>query len=754
MQRVRLALTRVVLPIVAFALAFAVTADARAQSAIPDDDLPSGYFVTIAARQCPAFTDIRANLARNNLQESLRDLGQDSPYVTGQQINPQLESQTQPACTPLIGWQFTLGTGIAGAKVIGSWGSLSVISGPLTALSTPGGTPVPLITTEASIPNRDNQGATVTGSLAGATTIELTNRQARLAEQSSRLWLQGGTTTDPALFTNPTFAGGFAFGALRCAIDNLNGDNVEWIKFPSIRHVYCYAYYVTPPPSSGTIIIRKRVSSPANATATFDFEGNVSYTANHTFSLVVAKGSVPSQTFYRAATQPGSAPWTFRELGTAGFVMTGIDCTTVKGSTVVTTSSTATVRIDNLIAGDTVDCTFTNELRPTAGTLLISKVSTGGVGKFGFTIAGGSTERTATATTTTPGDEVEARPGPIALDPGNYTITEDLPESDGGTWRQTLVNCNAKPLTRSRAATPITITADTGTVCRFTNSFIPDGRITITKVTRGGPGTTGFLIAPLDGPPRQYLQTATGKEDEVVFATGDSTKRLPLGTYGIQETSTVSTENAHWAMQSVVCNGELLPFEQGRVFVTLTEAHPEVECDFENTQVTTVPNPPTPTPTPTPTPPTPAPAPQPGARPDLTLTKRALERATRVGQIVEFEVAVRNSGTADAVNVAINDRIGRGGQIVGGRPSQGVCRYTNKRLGCQFGTLAPGARATVRVRVRATAVRVLVNLAVTGSGTLDRRLTNNVARARVIVLPAERVIGRCARATCRSMLPD
>ena len=35
-------------------------------------------FVTLVARECPAYTDITANRARNDIQESLRDLGADT----------------------------------------------------------------------------------------------------------------------------------------------------------------------------------------------------------------------------------------------------------------------------------------------------------------------------------------------------------------------------------------------------------------------------------------------------------------------------------------------------------------------------------------------------------------------------------------------------------------------------------------------------------------------------------------------------
>jgi hypothetical protein len=52
-----------------FALVGALAPAASAQNT------PSGHFLTIAARVCDEFTHIRANRARNNIQESLKDLG-------------------------------------------------------------------------------------------------------------------------------------------------------------------------------------------------------------------------------------------------------------------------------------------------------------------------------------------------------------------------------------------------------------------------------------------------------------------------------------------------------------------------------------------------------------------------------------------------------------------------------------------------------------------------------------------------------
>ena len=144
-------------------------------------------------------------------------------------------------------------------------------------------------------------------------TITLTQEQANLAARPNSLWIQGGTTTDPVL--NVTYPGEYGFGALRCAIDNLNGDNVEWIGFPQgSKHVFCYAYYVKPPPTSGTIIVRKEMTSdtPADtASTTFPFKGNISFNADESFTLAARPGGPGSTTFYRAAGQP---PWNFREL--------------------------------------------------------------------------------------------------------------------------------------------------------------------------------------------------------------------------------------------------------------------------------------------------------------------------------------------------------------------------------------------------------------------------------------------------------
>src|SRR4051812_39880047 len=74
-----------------------------------------GYWVTVAARVCDQYTDIFANKARNNVQESLKDLGPNTQYsgiYADWEVDPYLEDKfPQSRCRPLVGWKFRLGTG-------------------------------------------------------------------------------------------------------------------------------------------------------------------------------------------------------------------------------------------------------------------------------------------------------------------------------------------------------------------------------------------------------------------------------------------------------------------------------------------------------------------------------------------------------------------------------------------------------------------------------------------------------------------
>ena len=60
---------------------------------------------------------------------------------TGKLVDPAIEAKVQPLCEPISNWQFTLGTGYKSRAVTGSWGSLSIVTGPFS----------PTIVTKASV---------------------------------------------------------------------------------------------------------------------------------------------------------------------------------------------------------------------------------------------------------------------------------------------------------------------------------------------------------------------------------------------------------------------------------------------------------------------------------------------------------------------------------------------------------------------------------------------------------------------------
>jgi LPXTG-motif cell wall-anchored protein len=206
----------------------------------------SGYTVTIAARVCEEYTDVRANRLRNELVENLEPLGPDTNYVAGDVVTAADEdAPPQDACAPLEDWQFTLGTGVNFASA----------SNPL---STVWGADANSIVTAASVPELDAAGVPTGATIAGATTIELTAPQVDRSQIASNffwgLWLQGGTPSDPLLTAE--FQDTYEFAALRCGDDFQHADNVEYIHYEAeSTHVNCYAYYIaepTPPPTTTT----------------------------------------------------------------------------------------------------------------------------------------------------------------------------------------------------------------------------------------------------------------------------------------------------------------------------------------------------------------------------------------------------------------------------------------------------------------------------------------------------------------------
>lgn len=683
-------------------------------------------FVTYVARECPTYTDITANRARNDIQESLRDLGADTAYRAGQPIDPAIESADQPNCVPLPDWRFTLGTGYRTRAVSGPWGSLSIVTSPYATN----------IVTQPQVPLLDYAGRPTGQSIDGAVTVELTPAQAERAARSNSLWIQGGTVTDPIL--DQQFPGEFGFGALRCAVDNLNGDNVEWISYPQgTEHVFCYAYYVRPPPTSGTIVIRKEVRSDEPATHTFNFDGNLSFNQGGLFNLRVDNGRAASQTFYRAATGPTDDPWTVREIVPAGWRLADLSCT-ARGASTAAIDLPGGVADISLAAGDRIVCTYVNEVAP--GELFLRKLTRGGIGSFDFTVrpAGGGDAVEATATTEEEGVGVDAQPSPLDLPPGRYRLDERLPQSRRGKWRLDDVICNGQVLPNPGEA-EVTLTAGAGATCTFENSFEGSGEIQIDKVTLGGVTTTGFLIWPVGDPETRYRKSVTTERpDEPARATGSDTDALPLGSYVIQELEPASLARTNWSLVEVICNGRAVPAIEGRVVVTLTRNRPLERCKFTNTFVTV---------------PIPVPPPGPdhipgGPDPNLVVSKIPDRTRVTVGDVVTYRVTVRNVGDATAEGVVVTDDLSAGASLVSARVRGNSC-VTGSVLYCRIARLGPGRSITSTFRTRMTRAGITNNRAVVYTDSPERADRRNAAAARVRVgrVPPFCVTGRI-RAAC------
>jgi len=556
---------------------------------------PGSYLVTFVARQCPTYQDITANLARNNIQESLQDLGADTAYTSGQPISPSVETPNQPNCTALTGWKFTFGNGINGKD-------------PATKLSRVANPVSPPYTTQSSVPLLDTNGNPTGSSIAGAVTTTLTSSQVTQAA-NHQLWVQGGTFSDP--LGTSTFGNRYAFGALRCAIDNLNGDNVEWAGFPSGQsHVFCYYYAVDQTPKSGTITIAKTLSNPGVSTPTFPFTGSVSYNPGNTFDVTAGQ----SISFVRDS----NVDWNFQEGALPGYQFTTAVCTSSNGQstfngtpapigTPVTFNSNVLISVD-LAQSDVATCTYTNSRNEVDLTVL--KQTVGGVGTFPVTVTSPTDAVTdLTATTTTEGVPAEAcTPAPVTCDvvdnpatfPADYTVAETLPPATGaGSWAATAFDCNGVSQPSGTSQTVIVTSSDENLACTFTNTFTPTGSITLTKATVGGVGTTQFSVTPVapetpegDTADPVYSATTTTEGTAVVATqvSGDyPLDSLDLGQYSVVESGPDDTDAGTWAPQSITCNGTSSDPTNSDVLVTLTAADPHVTCAFTNAFTTTPP---------------------------------------------------------------------------------------------------------------------------------------------------------------------
>lgn len=543
--------------------------------------------ITYVARQCASYADVMANKARNNLQESLRDLGADSTYQPGGEVTVAAEDAGSPGCAPLPGWGFSTGTGFT-AKTAATL-ELSTVTGLIRSD----------VVTQPAVPELDSAGLPTGRSVAGAVTVTLDAAEQRAAQRSS-LWVQGGTPAQPLNGQQDQYG----FAALRCARDAVNGDNVEQVSYPSgARHVLCYAYVVTPPPTAGTITVRKEIAPGSSGSGSFAFTGNLSYADRDAdgvgdFALDASDRSPGEATFVRGA---GGQPWTFQEADAPGWDPAGLpDCTATNpdgpATSTITVGSDQSVSV-TLGARDAVVCTFTNGRSVTGAQL--RKETLGGTGDFRFELVG-STDPPVVAEVTTTQEGVPATALDLASIPAEtYTATEVLPASTpAGSWELEQASCNGQPLTVTSTG-PLRrqaeVTASAGPLdCVVTNRFTPGGSITVAKTTEGGTGVSDFVVTPQGDQTTTYAGTATtSAAGTPALATRGGSGAGPLvdglpvdpaSVYTVTELLPAPTDEGRWELVSADCGpgtGPVVPATTS-VDVTLTVAAPDPVCSFIN----------------------------------------------------------------------------------------------------------------------------------------------------------------------------
>ena len=273
--------------------------------------------LTLAARVCPSFAAITANTARNNIMESLENLGADSPYkpvgVDPEGHGPRRRGGGPAQLRAARQLELHARQGLPDAGGERQLRLAQHRQDPIFRT----------VTSEASVPLLSDLSADTGRTIQGAVTIKLSDDEVAQAN-SSNLWVQGGTQTEPVADPDT-----YAFGALRCATDNVNGDNVEYVAYPTGKnHVFCFAYYVSPAPTAGTIKIVKTVSPNTVPAQNFPFQGDISYAEGGAFTINASGTKDGSISFIRA----GGRTWSFKEIVPPGFVLTNLTCSSLSGS--------------------------------------------------------------------------------------------------------------------------------------------------------------------------------------------------------------------------------------------------------------------------------------------------------------------------------------------------------------------------------------------------------------------------------------
>jgi hypothetical protein len=520
------------------------------------------YQVTFAARSCASFGDVMVDQVRGDDGETIGRPGRDNGYQVGQPVDPNVEDDLDAGCTGLSGWRFSLGSGHERK------GLLSTVTGTVT-------TSLP---TKDWTGRLDSTGRDTGGLLAAAITMPLTDDQVRLAGRR-QLWVQGGTPAQPV-------QDGYAFGALRCAVDGRTGGNVQWLTFPAgIRHVFCYAYYVKGAGTPGTVTVRMRTTRPIGYPQPVPFKSDLSFAPTSVFTLA-SSGDPVEESFARTATPTNSAPYTISPQLPSGWRMAEVTCSASRPDNASATSAwsidqpTGTASV-TLAAGDAVVCAYSLDPPAVPAGLTMRLYSPGAGAAFGVTLAGGSdTPQALTATTASDGVAVTAAGADLTtLAAGSYTATVAPPPAQAAGWSLTAALCNGTAASISGMTATFAIAAGIPLECVFRLTRQPPA-LTLNVVTAGDVATAGFAVVPVDtADPGWGAAVNTTGSGARTAATGDVPNDLPFGTYLITAIPPRSTESSGWRLTTFACTpSDKVATAGAAIRVTLRPGDPDPVC--------------------------------------------------------------------------------------------------------------------------------------------------------------------------------
>jgi|GEM_PF-3115399 len=110
---------------------------------------------------------------------------------------------------------------------------------------------------------------------------------------------------------------------------------------------------------------------------------------------------------------------------------------------------------------------------------------------------------------------------------------------------------------------------------------------------------------------------------------------------------------------------------------------------------------------------------------DVELSKEASSDTVTIGDTLTFVMTVDNNGPDIATGTTVIDSLPAGVTYVSDSSTQGTCTFADDVLTCLVGTMAPGADATITLKVVADSVALLSNTALAAAAESDPLPQNN-----------------------------